>query len=286
MKIAFFLFFLTNIVYAQSISFHKELVPYELELLIKHLERFPHPEKKSSYLDQLKVINQDLALANKEETFLLFKAEIYKNILDNESLKVDANAIRVTASLVQAAKEKLDQNKLVYSDFSQWVILSITSDLNEFVADGFLNRAENINRNNQQDMTRLAKLNKMLSYLSPWLEVFIRVTPQQFNQFVTVVADETIDKIVQRTFFFQNFSLKLEQREPQTLFTLPLVAPSAQNSSPEVLAPANLEEASSVQKEEAQKNVQEIELDPASASELIDNLPMEDAPSQSEWQPE
>lgn len=285
MRLIFFLLFIP-LAHAQSVSFHKELVPYELELLVKHLERFPHPEKKSSYLDQLKVINQDLAFANKEETFLLFKSEIYKNILDNESLKVDANAIRVTSTLIKSVNEKLDKNKLVYSDFSQWILLSITSDLNEFIADGFLDRAENINRNNQQDMTRLAKLNKMLSYLSPWIEVFVRVSPQQFNQFVTIVADETIDKIVQRTFFFQNFSLKLESRETKTLFTLPLTTPETSSSPAEVLAPSGLEETSNLQKEEAQKSIQDIELDPESASELIDTLPVEESPSQSEWQPE
>ena len=289
MRIALCLFLIHLSAFAQqSIGFNQELIPYELELLVKHLERFPHSEKKSSYLEQLKIINQDLALANKEETFLLFKSEIYKNILDNESLRVDANAIRVTGQLIKNVNDKLDKNKLIYSDFSQWIILSITSDLNEFIDDGFLDKAENINRNNEKDMLRLGKLNKMLTYLSPWLEVMTRLTPQQFNQFVTVVADETIDKIVQRTSFFQNFSLKLESREVQTLFNLPLITPQESPATPttEQMPPGNLEEASNLQKEEAQKNVESLEVDPEKASEIIDSLPLEEEGQQTQWQPE
>lgn len=284
MKRLLFLILFPSFLYAQ-ISFNQELVPYEMELMIKHLEKFPS-EFELPLSDELKIINQDMSLANKDETYFLFKSEIYKQILDSEILKLEASSIRVTTTLIKNAKSKLDANKLIYSDFSQWIILSITSDLNEFVSDGFLDRSENIDRSNEKDLLRLKNLQKILGYLSPWLETFTRLTPQQFNQMVSKLSRTTVHKIAQKTSFFQSFSLKLGESTAKSLFTIPFNSNTETTSSEEGLtesAPTLIEESRS-RKEDAQNSLKDIEADPSEASELIDNLPVENAPS--EWQPE
>src|SRR5690606_32336391 len=114
MKFLPFLLFIPLMTFAQ-IKVNSNLVPYEMELMIKHLEKFPASEEDMALVDELKIINQDMSFASKETSFFLFKSEIYKQILDNEIIRLEAGNIRITSSLVNAMKKKIDDNKLVYS---------------------------------------------------------------------------------------------------------------------------------------------------------------------------
>src|SRR5690606_10011531 len=143
----YFILLLPLSVFSQ-IKINSELIPYEMELMIKHLEKFPPSEEVTPLNDELKIIGQDMSFSDKEISYFLFKSEIYKQILDNEVIRLEAGSIRVTSALIKEIKKKIDENKLVYSDFSQWIILSMTSDLNPYIQDGFLDKSENINRNN------------------------------------------------------------------------------------------------------------------------------------------
>jgi len=286
MKFLYFILLLPLSVFSQ-IKINSELIPYEMELMIKHLEKFPPSEEVTPLNDELKIIGQDMSFSDKEISYFLFKSEIYKQILDNEVIRLEAGSIRVTSALIKEIKKKIDENKLVYSDFSQWIILSMTSDLNPYIQDGFLDKSENINRNNEKDLLRLKNLQKMMSYLSPWLEIFSRMTPQQFNQIVSTLSRNTIHKIAQKTFYFQNFSLKLEKQEAQELFTFPASSPataSKKEAIENINAPRGLSEESQNRKEEAVQSVEDLEANPLEASELIDKLPLDSA-TNTEWEP-
>ena len=107
-------------------------VPYELELMFNHLkEQKTTANQKEKLFADLEIINDDLSAIGSKANMFLIKSEIYKGILTNQYLKKEAK-VQVSAATVGSIEKKIQSNKVIYSNFSTWIIKSILNDLAEY----------------------------------------------------------------------------------------------------------------------------------------------------------
>ncbi len=254
-----------------SLKITSTAVPYEMELMFNHLkEQTISREQKEKLLADLEVINDDLSAIGTKANMFLMKSEILKGILTNQYLKKEAR-VQVSSSTVDSIQKKVQSNKVIYSNFSAWIIKSILNDLSEYSKNNFLNKYENVSRSNSKDTIKAKKLKKLLKYTSSLINSFLRKSPEEFNHLVTNITLDTISRLALKSYYFK--ALHPHQNiGAQPLFQIPTLKKSPPTSSPET-PQDSIERDSFKQKVEAQKEIQKINSpDMSPASKSIDQI--------------
>lgn len=249
-------------------EYNSELIPYEMELLIKHINKFPDQNYQKKISSSFKILNEDLKSVSKEQVFFLLKSHIYQEILNSDSLKRKSGNIQLSLALIKSLKSKLDQNILIYSEFSQWIIIGFFNDLAPFTQDGFLDRYESVKQTNQKEFIRQKNLKKILNYISPIIDLFYRLHPQNFNESISEIASKAVIKLASKSYYYRNFSSSPQNTTGKDLFFEKI------EIAPIEPAPAQGEG------EKLKDKIKDLSIDPSKASELIDSLD-----ENNDWEP-
>lgn len=256
-------------------------LPTEFVLMINHLK------KSSLTQDDLqriiaasKLINSELANTPKPNIMFLFKSEIYKGILNNQYMK-QKSLLQASTGLLESVKHKLNKHKIVYTDFSKWMINAIIKDFDPYLEKNFINQYQNIKRTNSTGLMKAKRLTKIMKYLSPWFNAIDKNTPEEFNKLNTQVIIDTLERISKKTYYFKTFTGPLQPNEAQALLVIPEV--KTKNETQEVPDEKSLKDLSSERKEEAKKAVENLgEEDLSGASEAIDEIDPEESETEEE----
>lgn len=206
-----------------------ESLPYEVELMIKHLKQSALDQEEQDLLvANLDLINDDLGSLDKKTLMFLFKSEIYKGILTNQYLKLD-DKVQFSQSTLSTINLKLEKHKVIYSNFSSWSIQSIYNDIFAFSDNNFLNRYQNINRSNPKETLMAKKLNKVLKYVSPLLFAFLSLSPERYNHLSKNIILDTFSRISKKSFYFKSLYFKGSSSK-DVLFKLPTISLSVREN--------------------------------------------------------
>jgi hypothetical protein len=256
-------------------------LPTEFVLMINHLK------KSSLTQDDLqriiaasKLINSELANTPKPNIMFLFKSEIYKGILNNQYMK-QKSLLQASTGLLESVKHKLNKHKIVYTDFSKWMINAIIKDFDPYLEKNFINQYQNIKRTNSTGLMKAKRLTKIMKYLSPWFNAIDKNTPEEFNKLNTQVIIDTLERISKKTYYFKTFTGPLQPNEAQALLVIPEI--KTKKETQEVPDEKSLKDLSSERKEEAKKAVENLgEEDLSGASEVIDEIDPEESDTEEE----
>jgi len=277
--------FLLSIAFAAGTPLKKLAVaskktPYELELITKHISASKlNKEQIERVLASTSLINKDLQKVDKYNLMFLIKSEIYKGIFNNQYLKKD-NRLQISSTVISSTNHKLKKHSIIYSDFSKWIIKAVLSDLAPYEAGNFINRYQNISRSNAKELLKAKKLLKVLNYISPWLNAFNNLQPEQFNQLGTDLSIDLLEQISKKSYYFLTFASQFEKVQNELIFFIPdynfNAPPSDLDHLQEEEDNQSLKEQAAVRKQEAKKSIESIQVDDLSGlSNEIDKLPVE-----------
>lgn len=281
LTIIFFLFFsfLGQKVIAQEEQKHplsgykvlSDLIPIEFTFMVDHLKQTKlSDEDLERIISASELINSELAKTPGPNIMFLFKSEIYKGILNNQYMQQNS-LLQASTSILESTRHKLKKNNIVYTQFSKWVIESILRDFDPFLKKNFINQYQNIKRSNSKEMLLAKRLQKRMKYLAPWLNAIDNMSPEDFNSLCTNIIIDTIERISKKTYYFKTFSGKLESDSEKELLAIPEIKIKRQKEkSPKE---KSLKEEAKNRKEEALKEVQDLDSDDLSAASAeIDKL--------------
>lgn len=205
----------------QELTTISQEAPTELTWLTQHLAKHLHSDEQATkVIGYCNLINKDLKNTKMKHVFFMLKSEIYRGLLRNQYLKKE-NKLQVTSSLMSSIFQKIQKNDIVYSEFSQWIMKAIYSDLEPYLKDKFIDSYQSVDRNDFKLMEKVKKLEKILSYTSSWLEKMEKLSPESFNELVTQMAIDILWSISSKTYYFSNFSNKYKQIADTYIFKIP-----------------------------------------------------------------
>ena len=257
-----FLSFTTQQIWASSSTLEKltvisEDAPLELKLMTQHLANHAHNEQEiTDIIGYANLINTDLKKSSKENIMFMLKSEIYRGILNNQYMKRE-NGLQISSSFILSIEQKLKANSIVYSEFAQWLANALLADLAEFRTNGLIDSYQNINRTDFQKQQRASKLKKILSYISPWLATFEKLSPEEFNQFCTQVGIDILRNIAARTYYFGVFANSYQHKEEKVIFHIPEIS-FKETITPTLTGPQTKVEEKEQRKQEAKNLVQKL----------------------------
>jgi hypothetical protein len=235
-----------------------DAVPVEVELMLGHLKSSElEVSQIQKILSYTGVINQELALTPVTNIMFLLKSEIYRAILNNQYLR-HGNILQISTSILENTKQKLQKHNVVYTQFSKWIIESILSDFDSFLEKNFINTYQNISANDNSGQLKVARLNKILKYTSPWLNAIDYMSPEDFNSLCTNVIIDALESISRKTFYFKTYTNILSKNESQSLFAIPEVK-IEKAAAASIESPATLKEESESRKEIALETVKDLD---------------------------
>lgn len=216
------------------------------------------------------VINSDIKKIPKANALFLIKSEIYKGLLNNPLLEAK-DELLLNESLVKGIEKKLDKHKIIYTDFSAWLVESLLLELAPFRKDNFLDRYQTVSGNDVESRAKALKLRKLTKYLSPWLMAFNENTPEEFNRLATQVSAGLIKRIASKTYYFREFASNHAEDSLPPLFSIPTVKPPEQTVAP--LPSASLKQESEKIKAREQEVLEKLKgEDLENPSEVIENF--------------
>src|SRR3989338_8851221 len=194
-----FLLFLIQFSMAQlkEVQVQSDKNAYEIELLIEHLKREVKDSSTSqTIIDYLGVLNQDLLKAKRQDALFLLKAELYRSILNYDLHQ--GSSLLINELFLRSVEDKLKKHKLSYSDFIQWLISAMISDVRPFMK-------KNLTSNEAQIEAR--ELNKILKFVGPWLITFDKLPAENFIELVTKAGVNTLKMLTNKTYFYSIFKI-------------------------------------------------------------------------------
>lgn len=220
-----------------------------------------------------RLVNNDLQKVPVPNALFLVKSEIYKGLLNNPLLPRNEEVF-LSESLLKSVEKKLEKNKLIYSDFAEWTIRSVLSELEPYRQNKFLDRRQTLAGNDPEQRAKALQLEKTASYLTPWIRAFNENSPEQFNRLASEVAAALLKRLASKTYYFKNFAPEAAQTSKEELgevFSVPTISRPNETQAP--LPPADVKKESAQAKEEGKKVLQKLEKqDLENPSPAIDRL--------------
>lgn len=269
-----------------ELSASETRTPYVMQLMIKHLSKYTTSSQKiEKTIGYCKLINKDLSKTPLANIIFLLKSEVHRGILESQYLS-RKNMIQINESFLKGIEKKLSQFNLVYSEFSQWIIDSILKELSPYRKDQFILRYQSLGRTDFQGKKRAEKLMKSLSYVSAWLEIFDKYTPQKFNKLVNKVGIDILKQLSNKSYYFQKHSFGSAKKDLGDIFIVPNIDTTITSSENSTVPEKSLSEEQQAAKEKAQNTVENLKVDDMSAtSKLIDKLPLNGSKTKRPWTP-
>jgi hypothetical protein len=162
-------------------------VPVFISPMLKHLKKYPtNSHDSDSVVSYLLQVNDHLAAYPPSSSKSFMMSELYKSFFSEiRSKDLEGNHTHISVSNLTLVKAKLDKNKLIYSEFSQFFMIEALLSYRKYSKDNYLNNY--LNRSNKkfdlpEKRKKLIRLNK---FLGPWIMQFLRLSPERFNFFIS-----------------------------------------------------------------------------------------------------
>jgi hypothetical protein len=253
--IALLIFTQTSLANFKSLSLESDKSPYELVLLGKHLsQHVTNQWVQYSLIQDLIEINMYLSMLSPKEAMTLVKIHLYKSLMGSVKINNKNNQGYPNALLVMSAASRLENNKLVYSDLTKWLIEALLSDW---------------------DKADKKKPKPIFKRSHLWLSYFTSYDAEEFNQLLSEVCAESMAHLKTK------LKLLAIQRDFKAKTKVGFILPKV--DKPSVKNLKSLESTSNSLKREAEKTTSKIESDDLSnASQEIDKV--QEGPS-FQWKP-
>lgn len=183
-----FLFFpaLTFANILKEVALAKDVPIKELGEALEHLKQVPLPKEKATevYL-VLNHINKYSQKTDMPNLVFLLQSEYLKFFLDNPML-ADQSSLLISETVLKNLDFKLEKNKVLYSKFAYKLLNEAIGEFKPFIKNNFLNNYISF-RTSQGDIKKSEQLRRLIKYLSPWLTVMDLKTPDQFNEYLSLI---------------------------------------------------------------------------------------------------
>ncbi len=205
----------------QLVTVVSDHIPTELRLMLAHIEKIEKdPKQLTQVIDELQIIEKNLNKIEKRNTYFFIKTEIYKSLL-KFSQEQNKQQFQITSIFLAEIQDKLTNNKLLYSEYSFWLISSILTDFESYLKDNKLEQAYSIKGISQAQAIEIKKMNRKIDFLAPLLQLFDQNNPADFEKVLSQNALTTLQVIAANSSYMQMHTNNLlDESTPKTFFQI------------------------------------------------------------------
>jgi hypothetical protein len=164
-------------------------------------------------------INKGLAPLAKDQTLFLLKSETYKTVLEWNH---PPSQFQVGSHTIARLQKSLEQNKTIYTPYSQWILRALLSDLETFKEQGLMDLSATQRSSLKGDKAlKYQRMQRVLKYSRGWLEQADSLSAKDFNYLTQQVAWRTLERVKERAAMFRRFSSQAIQDNQEMTFNIP-----------------------------------------------------------------
>lgn len=176
--------------------------PYIIKLMLDHLKETPIPRNtEKKILKNLVKINDNFVNINKVNKTFLVTSESYKSILNFKS-GLTSKSGSVMISELEVVRKKLKKFKLIYTDFSQYIISKSLDDFNPYLEDNFLDQYQSNSNGNSKKLIKIAQLKKIIKYSGPWIHAISSSPAKTFNEQLVELISNFFRNLAEQSYIF------------------------------------------------------------------------------------
>lgn len=159
--------------------------PYLLTLMLNHLQvEQISTDNAKVILKNLKEMNTNLSGVKPLNQKFFLSSEVYKSIL-NFRFKTKVSSDILSSIQIKKIEKKLNQFKIIYSPFSQFIIQSVYQDFVEFLEGNYIDRYQTLSNVEGITYLKSQKLKKVIKYSGRWANMILDLAPERFNKIAT-----------------------------------------------------------------------------------------------------
>lgn len=198
----------------KSITVNTDKTPYLLQLMLTHLQSEIIDIKDSQeILKGLIELEENLRGLSLVDQKFFVVSEVHKSIL-NFKFKVKTTTDTLSSFEIKALPKKLNDNKVVYSPFSQFIIQSTYLDFEAYLEKDYFDNYQTLKNIRNRSFKKANQLRKALKYSGQWVNNINSHLPNKFNQLVTQVIKNFVKNASIQSKVFFIHSPKLKEANP------------------------------------------------------------------------
>lgn len=211
----------TAFAFDKDLKIESDRVPTEFVLLFESMKiEIKTDKEKIQFVGLIQELGENLGSLEKDQSFLLLKSEVIKNLLQHRFNKV--REFDMTTLLIERLDNSYNQKQKYLSPFAQWIWRSIIAELKYRQKMGLIT-AKSFNPKSFEGakLTEATRFQRYLNYILPWIDRMDSLNASQFNELTKSVSWVILKRINERSILFKRFASTLSTDTTVKLFNIP-----------------------------------------------------------------
>ena len=182
-----FLFLISLNLYAgkiEKLAVNSEINSDLLKGIASHLKGSEHGDKYiRSIKESITSINQNAKYFKRSELISFINIIFYKMVLNYHKDKFNKGE-QITSSQIFILRKKFNENKIVYTQFSQYILQALINDFAPYLEKDFIIHYQNKSRRESKQLEMIRELKIKEKFLLPWINIAISRSAVNFNNMI------------------------------------------------------------------------------------------------------